>query len=114
MGAQVFADKLRFVLFKRAGVRLLLGNTDDRESVKNRLALDFQFPRQIIDSNLAHPLSLFLLSPKAEFLRSSNARSGSSSGIANRSPSAVLIFRGLFDRCFGGVLNGWVFASFGY
>jgi hypothetical protein len=40
VGAQVFADKLRFVLFKRAGVCLLLGNTDDRESVKNRLALD--------------------------------------------------------------------------
>jgi hypothetical protein len=45
----------RFVLFNRARVRLLLGDSDQRERVENSLALDFQLPGQIIDSNLAHP-----------------------------------------------------------
>ena len=56
---QMFADQLRLVLFERAGMRLLLGNAHQRQDVKNGFALDFQFPRQIIDSNLAHPLSRF-------------------------------------------------------
>jgi hypothetical protein len=57
MGAEVSADQLRFVLFQRTGVRLLLGNADEWESVENSFALDFQLPGQIIDSNLTHPLS---------------------------------------------------------
>jgi hypothetical protein len=44
-----------FMFFNRAGVGLFLGDTYDRQHVENRFALDFQFPRQIVDSNLTHP-----------------------------------------------------------
>ena len=50
---------LRFVLLDRTGVRLLFGHPDERERVKNSLALDFQFPGEIVDSNLTHPAFLF-------------------------------------------------------
>ncbi len=35
---------------------LLLGDPDFKQYVENRLAFDFQFPSQIVNSNLAHPL----------------------------------------------------------
>ena len=47
-----------FVLFDGAGVRLFLGDTHQREHVEDRLALDFQFPGQIVNSNLTHPPSI--------------------------------------------------------
>jgi hypothetical protein len=40
-------------------MRLFLSDSDLRQRVKNRLALDFQLSRQIIDSNLTHPSSIF-------------------------------------------------------
>ena len=49
----------RFVLLERTGVRLLFGHSDERERIKNSLALDFQFSREIVDSNLTHPPFLF-------------------------------------------------------
>jgi hypothetical protein len=58
--AQKGADLLRLVGLDRAGVSLLLGDADGHQSVQNGLALHFQFPCQIVDSNFAHP-SLFLL-----------------------------------------------------
>jgi hypothetical protein len=61
MRAEIFPYQHRFVLFDGAGVRLLLGYSDLGERVKNRLALDFQLPRQIVDSNLAHPPSRLLI-----------------------------------------------------
>jgi hypothetical protein len=54
-GAEMSPHLLRFVLFDRTGVRFLLGHSDFDQDVKNRLALDFQFPGQIVDSNLTHP-----------------------------------------------------------
>jgi len=33
----------RLVLFNRTGMRLLLGDSDQRKRIENRLALDFQF-----------------------------------------------------------------------
>ena len=36
-------------------MRLLLSDADFGQHVENRLALDFQFPGQIVDSNLTHP-----------------------------------------------------------
>jgi hypothetical protein len=100
VSTQMLADQFRFMLFQRTGVRLLLGNAHHRQNVKNRLALDFQFPGQIVDSNLAHPLSRFFVCPakfayltsrtqcasnmKPPTLRTSNARSGRASGIAIR------------------------------
>jgi len=46
---------LGLVLLQRTGMRFLLGDTHFGQHVKNRLALDFQFPGQIVDSNLTHP-----------------------------------------------------------
>jgi len=46
---------LRFMVFKRTGMRLLLGDTDFRENVENSFTFDFQLPSQIVNSNLAHP-----------------------------------------------------------
>ena len=54
-GAEVGADFLRFVVFERTGMGLLLGDSDFRKYVENRFAFDFQLPGQIVDSNLAHP-----------------------------------------------------------
>ena len=54
-GSEMRPHLLCFVLFDRTGVRLLLGDSDFDQDVKNRLALDFQFPGQIVDSNLTHP-----------------------------------------------------------
>jgi hypothetical protein len=111
MSAQMLADQFRLVLLQRAGVRFLLGNTHHWQNVKNRLALDFQFPGQIVDSNLTHPLSRFLCLSRYDRIsnltdsvcivpslvhssrecaikpptsRTSNPRSGRKSGIAIR------------------------------
>lgn len=40
-------------------MRLLLGHPDLRQCVQNGLALDFQFSREIVYSNLTHPTFLF-------------------------------------------------------
>jgi hypothetical protein len=53
---------LCFVLFQRTGVRLFLGHSDERQRVEYGLAFDFQFPGEIVDSNLTHPA--FLFSPR--------------------------------------------------
>ncbi len=52
MFRKVFLDALRFVLFDRAGVRFLLGDPELGKNVEDFLALDLEFPRQIINSNL--------------------------------------------------------------
>ena len=71
-GTKMLANQLRFVLFQRTGVRLLLGNAHRRQRVKNFLALDFQLTGQIIDSNL-HPLSFSFSSRSLElYVRISN------------------------------------------
>jgi len=46
---------LGFVFFEGTGMGFLLRNSNLWKYVKNSLALDFQFPGQIVDSNLAHP-----------------------------------------------------------
>ena len=48
------------MIFKRAGMRLLLGDADFKQHVENRFAFDFQFPGQVVDSSLAHPPLFFL------------------------------------------------------
>lgn len=52
-------DLVCFVVFDRTGVSLLLGHPDERKRVKNGLAFDFQFSREIVNSNLTHPTFLF-------------------------------------------------------
>jgi hypothetical protein len=57
---QKIAHLLGFVGFDRTGMCLLLVRvqTECHQSLENGLGLHFQFPRQIVDSNFAHP-SLF-------------------------------------------------------
>ena len=47
-----------FVLLQRTGMRLFLGHSDVRQRIENRFTLDFQFPGEIVDSNLTHPAFL--------------------------------------------------------
>jgi len=54
-GAEVCSHLLRFVVFKRAGMSLLLRDSNLLKYVENGFAFDFQLPSQIVDSNLAHP-----------------------------------------------------------
>ncbi len=49
---KIFLYALGFVFFDRTGVRFLFGYADLDENVKDRLALDLKFSRQIVDSNL--------------------------------------------------------------
>jgi hypothetical protein len=49
------ANLLGFMIFKRAGVRFLLGNADFFQHIENRLTFDFQLPGQVVNSNLTHP-----------------------------------------------------------
>jgi hypothetical protein len=55
LGTEVGAHAYGFVHSDGTGMGLLFRNTDYRQDVQNRLALDFQFPGQIINSNLLHP-----------------------------------------------------------
>ena len=52
---EMLADSLRFMLFQRTGMRLLLGHPNFGQYVENSFALDFQLSGQIVDSNLTHP-----------------------------------------------------------
>ena len=47
------------MVFDGTGMRFLLGHSDLRQRVENGLALDFQFSREIVNSNLTHPTFLF-------------------------------------------------------
>lgn len=58
MAAEMTAHLLRFIELKGTRVGLLFGNAHFRQDVKNLLALDFQLPGQIVDSNLTHPPSV--------------------------------------------------------
>ena len=53
-GLEIRANLDRFVVFNRTGMSLLLGDSHFRKCIENSFALDFQFPGQIVDSNL-HP-----------------------------------------------------------
>jgi len=53
--AEVGANFFRLVVFERAGMGFLLGDADFGQHIENRFALDFQFPGQIVNSNLTHP-----------------------------------------------------------
>jgi hypothetical protein len=56
--AKVGPYLVRFVVFERTGMRLLLGDTDFGQHIENCFAFYFQLPGQIVDSNLAHPPSI--------------------------------------------------------
>ncbi len=52
---QVSAHTLGLIALERTGMGLLFGYADRRQSVQDFPALDFQFARQIVDSNFTHP-----------------------------------------------------------
>jgi len=52
---EVDPNFFRFVLFERAGMGFLLGDANFGQHIENRFALDFEFPGQIVNSNLTHP-----------------------------------------------------------
>jgi|HubBroStandDraft_6_1064221.scaffolds.fasta_scaffold159713_2 hypothetical protein len=58
-GADVHPHFLRFVLFQRTGVRLLLRHSYRCQRVENGFALNFQLSGKIVDSNLTHPAFRF-------------------------------------------------------
>ena len=53
--AEMGPHLLCFVLLDRTRMRLFLSDANFDQDIKNRLALDFQFPGQIVHSNLTHP-----------------------------------------------------------
>ncbi len=56
MSGKVLPHLLRFVRFDGTGVGLLFGDANGGKEIEDFLALDFQLPRQIVDSNLRlHP-----------------------------------------------------------
>ncbi len=52
---QIDAYTLSFIALERTRMGLLFGYANCRQSVQDLPALDFQFARQIIDSNFTHP-----------------------------------------------------------
>jgi hypothetical protein len=62
--AELAAHLVGFIFLKRAGVGFARSQAELRQYIENLTALDFQFSREIVDSNLAHP-PLFGLFPKA-------------------------------------------------
>lgn len=52
---KVRANSIRLVSLERAGVRFAALNAQLRKNVENRARLDFQFFREIVNTNLAHP-----------------------------------------------------------
>ncbi len=59
LASNMSPDLVCFVVLDRTGMRLLLSHSDKRKRVENGLALDFQFSREIVNSNLTHPTFLF-------------------------------------------------------
>ncbi len=53
--AETGTDFVRFMVFERTGMALLLGDSDFGKHIENGLTFDFQLSCQIVDSNLAHP-----------------------------------------------------------
>ncbi len=58
---EIAAYLVCLIVFDRGRVGLLFRYTNSGQRIKNRLALDFKFPRQIINPNFAHPF-LFVVS----------------------------------------------------
>jgi hypothetical protein len=52
---EISAHTLGFITLERTRVGLLFGYANCRQSIQDFPALDFQFARQIIDSNFTHP-----------------------------------------------------------
>ena len=59
MLGKILFNALGFIFFDGTGVRFLLGYADLKKNVENRLALDLELSRQIIDSNLMLHSALF-------------------------------------------------------
>jgi hypothetical protein len=69
--AKMTPHLFRFVLFKGARVRLLLGDADFEQHIENRFAFDFQLPCQVVNSSLTHPLLFRLRVSRYVFISTS-------------------------------------------
>jgi len=58
--ADVDPHFIRFVILDGTGMGLLLRHPDGSKRIENGFAFNFQFPGEIVDSNLAHPAFLVL------------------------------------------------------
>jgi hypothetical protein len=47
-----------YVVIERAGVRLLVGNTQLRQRLKNHVGLYFELSGQLIDANFTHTITV--------------------------------------------------------
>jgi hypothetical protein len=92
--ADVGSHFFRFMLLERTGMGLLLGHPNVRKRVENSFAFDFQFPGEIVDSNLTHPAFLF------PALWLSLHCSLTESALCNRTPSKFPE-RAMLFSCFG-------------
>jgi hypothetical protein len=75
-GVEVLAHFFRFFDGDGTGMRFLFGDANLRQNIEDRLALDFQFPGQIVDSNLRgvyHPSFFFLRVPRYVFIATSRS-----------------------------------------
>jgi hypothetical protein len=78
---------LCFMVFERAGVSLFLGDAYRRQHVQDGFAFNFQFPCQIVDSNLTH-------SPSC-----SSDRSVTRSLSTSRDQQLILSYSSAMTRC---------------
>jgi hypothetical protein len=78
---KVLAHFFRFFDGDGTGMRFLFGDANLRQNIENRLALDFQFPGQVVDSYLRgvyHPSFFFLRAPRYIFIATSRFEFGRS------------------------------------
>ena len=61
-GLEISPHCFGFVVFERTGMGFLFRDANQWQHVQYGFALNFQFPGQIVDSNLTHSPSLFLVS----------------------------------------------------
>jgi hypothetical protein len=57
LAGHLLADLQSYVVVERAGVRLLVGNTQLRQRLKNHVGLNFELAGQLIDSNFTHTIT---------------------------------------------------------
>jgi hypothetical protein len=63
---QVTSYFLSDFFFYRAGMRLVLGNPERLERIQNDAGLDFEFARQIVNSDFSHPLCFIPPTPATQ------------------------------------------------
>jgi hypothetical protein len=82
---------IRFMVFERTGMALLLGDSDFREYIENGLTFDFQLSCQIVDSNLAHPPFRLRTSAKSSYQPRVSFQVRASASVCAKEPHLLLL-----------------------